>query len=77
MKYTASQVPPNAFIRISVNHSLRKVYFKDLKMYTKITRKTYPPAPHYSSVRAGKHAEINTDEENSEESCCKGTCDGQ
>lgn len=69
MKYTISQVPLNAFIKVVVGSATRKVYFRDVKMYKKITSKSHPSIPHYHS-RAHKLAEANTDEDNSEESCC-------
>ncbi len=54
MKYILSQIPPNAFLKVNVNSSTRKIYFKDVKIYRKIIKKTHPPLPAYTVVNQNK-----------------------
>lgn len=70
MKYALPQVPPNAFLRVTVNHAQRKVYFKDVRMYRKITRRPTPPLPQFHPPSLlGVKLDFNTDEDNQEDSC--------
>lgn len=37
----------NAYMTVQVHAKLRRLYFRDVKMYTKITRRARPPIPVY------------------------------
>lgn len=64
MNYIISQIPNNAFLKVNINQTTRKIYFNDVKMYKKIIKKTYPPLPNYPIDRTNKEREDNTDEDN-------------
>ncbi len=70
MKYVLPQVPPNAFLRVSVNQAPRKVYFKDVRMCCKLIKGSNPPIPHYHRTTPPTiKLDFNTDEDNHEEDC--------
>lgn len=47
MKYSNTNLPPNAFLKVFVNGSVQRVFFKDVSSYRKLKRKTTPPLPIY------------------------------
>jgi len=61
MKYTENIIPLNAFLKVSVSQRIRKVYFKDVKMYTKIYRKLAPSIPSFEDRKIDSYALDITD----------------
>ncbi len=45
MKYVASFIPENAFLKVKVGSQQRRIYFKDVKMYKKVVRGIRPSIP--------------------------------
>lgn len=45
MKYATKLLPENAFLKVRVGSHLRRVYFKDVKLYRKVVRGNHPPVP--------------------------------
>lgn len=45
----------NAYLTLQVHAKQRRLYFRDVKMYMKVTRGTHPPIPIYRSRSENHH----------------------
>ena len=47
MKYTDTSLLLKAYIKVSVDQSIKKVYFKDVQLFKKIKRRSMPKIPSF------------------------------
>lgn len=50
MKYQINYIPENAFLKVTVDGRQRKLYFRDVKTYRKISKKHVPHIPPYEAT---------------------------
>jgi len=63
MKYADPTLLSKAFIKVNVNSSTHKVYFKDVKMYKKLKKRCIPCIPCYDVKNINKYENEHTDNE--------------
>ena len=61
MKYADPSLLLKAFIRVAVNQSTHKVYFKDVKMCKKLKRRPHLSVPCYEAKDTEKCESEHTD----------------
>lgn len=66
MKYADPNLLSKAFIKVIVRQSTKKVYFKDLKMYKKLKKRSIPCIPTYDGLPINKADSDSTDTESSQ-----------
>jgi len=68
MKAIEGEALRNAYLKVTVNAAHRRLYFRDVRMYTKVPRRTLPPLPPYPhSHKPPPHAHLTETEDCSEE----------